>query len=110
MMDSRPLYNEPFHPVFQHRSADGKRLVYPHYSRSQKNIRYYFIDLGYAKWFRDPNTPRTLAGGRARERAPEQKKGQPYDPFVGDVYQLGAMIRRDLIPVISISSLPVNII
>ncbi|KAF8595937.1 kinase-like protein [Ceratobasidium sp. AG-I] len=101
MMDSRPLYNEPYHPVFQHRSVDGKRPVSPRYSRSQKSIRYYFIDLGYAKWFRNPNAPRTLVGGRARERAPEQKGGRPYDPFVGDVYQLGAMIRRDIIPSIS---------
>ncbi|KAF8597236.1 hypothetical protein BDV93DRAFT_453297 [Ceratobasidium sp. AG-I] len=101
MMDSRPLYDEPFHPFLQHRSVDSKRLIYPRYSRSQKGIRYYYIDLGYAKWFRDPSAPRTLVGARARERAPEQKRGRSYDPFIADVYQLGAMIRRDIIPIIS---------
>lgn len=101
MMDSRPLYDEPFHPFFQHRSIDSKRPIYPRYRRYQKNIRYYYIDLGYAKWFKDSTTPRTISGSRARERAPEQRRGQPYDPFAADVYQLGAMIRRDLIPVSS---------
>lgn len=98
-MDSQPLYDEPFHPFLQHCSIDGKRPIYPRYLRSQKHIRYYYIDLGYAKWFHDPHAPRTLVGARARERAPEQKSGQPYDPFLVDIYQLGAMVRRDLIPV-----------
>ncbi|KAG9098987.1 hypothetical protein FRC06_005777, partial [Ceratobasidium sp. 370] len=98
MMDRRPLYDEPFHPYYQHRSLDGKRLIWPKYLRSQKPVRYYYIDFGYAKWFRDPATPRVLVGTRAREAAPEQKSGGPYDPFKGDVYQLGALLRRDLIP------------
>ena len=99
MMDGRSLYDESFHPVHQTHSIDGKRLVYPKYLRSQKPVRYYYIDFGYATWFRDTNTPRTVIGSRARERAPEQKEGKPYDPFKADVYQLGAVIRRDLIPV-----------
>ncbi|KAG8716786.1 hypothetical protein FRC08_008811 [Ceratobasidium sp. 394] len=98
MMDRRPLYDEPFHPYYQHRSLDGKRLVWPKYLRSEKPVRYYYIDFGYAKWFRDPETPRILVGTHAREAAPEQKSGRPYDPFKADVYQLGALIRRDLIP------------
>jgi serine/threonine protein kinase len=101
MMDARSLYDEPFHPFLQHCSIDGKRLIYPRHLRSQKCIRYYYIDLGYAKWFRDPNVSRMVTGARARERAPEQKRGQPYDPFAADVYQLGAMLRRDIIPVCS---------
>ncbi|KAG8722566.1 hypothetical protein FRC12_017856 [Ceratobasidium sp. 428] len=98
MMDARPLFNEPFHPFLRHLTMDGKRLIYPRYLRSQRSVRYYYIDLGYAKRFHDPDTPRLLVGTRARERAPEQKGGQPYDPFVADVYQLGAVLRRDLIP------------
>lgn len=98
-MDARPLYDEPFHPFLQHRTLDGKRFIHPRHLRSQKHIRYYYIDLGYAKWFRDDRAPRMLVGARARERAPEQKRGQPYDPFLADIYQLGALIRRDLIPV-----------
>ncbi|KAF8596711.1 kinase-like protein [Ceratobasidium sp. AG-I] len=98
MMDGRSLYDESFHPVHQTHSIDGKRLVFPKYLRSQKPVRYYYIDFGYATWFRDSNAPRTVIGSRARERAPEQKEGKPYDPFKADVYQLGAVIRRDLIP------------
>lgn len=98
MMDARPLYKEPFHPFYQTHSLDTKRLIYPHYRRSEKNARYYYIDLGYAKWFRDPGTPRLVVGRDARETAPEQEEGNPYDPFLADIYQLGTMLHRDLIP------------
>ncbi|CAE6476653.1 unnamed protein product [Rhizoctonia solani] len=101
MMDSRLLYTEPFHPVNQQRSLDFRRSVYPRYRRHQVVIHYYLIDLGYAKWFRDPTSPKLVTGLHARERAPEQKSGKPYNPFAVDVYQLGAVIRRDLIPRIS---------
>ncbi|CUA70524.1 hypothetical protein RSOLAG22IIIB_08940 [Rhizoctonia solani] len=98
MMDSRPLYTESFHPFLQTHSPDTKRLVYPRYRRAEKKIRYYYIDLGYAKWFRDPNVVQLVVGVNAREPAPEQADGDPYDPFIADIYQLGAVLRRDLIP------------
>ncbi|KAG8785310.1 hypothetical protein FRC12_017748 [Ceratobasidium sp. 428] len=98
MMDASPLYDEPFHPFYQHRSLDGKRLILPKYLRSQRPVRYYYIDFGYAKWFRDPNTPRSLVGTLAREPAPEQMDGAAYDPFIADIFQLGAVLRRDVIP------------
>ncbi|CAE6386170.1 unnamed protein product [Rhizoctonia solani] len=98
MMNSRPLYTEPFHPVSQQRSLDFRRPVHPRYRRHQVIIRYYLIDLGYAKWFRNPSAPKLVTGLHARERAPEQRSGRPYDPFAVDVYQLGAVIRRELIP------------
>lgn len=98
LMDGRALYDEPFHPFNQHRTLDITRSIRPRYTRSQINVRYYFIDFGYAKWFRDPNEPRLVTGIHARERTPEQLSGEPYDPFKADVYQLGAVLRRDLIP------------
>ncbi|KAG8791254.1 hypothetical protein FRC12_009735 [Ceratobasidium sp. 428] len=99
MMDATPLYDEPFHPFHQHRSLDGKRLIWPKYRRSQKPVRYYYIDFGFAKWFRDSNAPRSLVGTLAREPAPEQMDGTAYDPFIADIFQLGAVLRRDVIPV-----------
>ncbi|KAG9111069.1 hypothetical protein FRC07_008113, partial [Ceratobasidium sp. 392] len=99
MMDAHPLYDEPFHPFRQFRSLDGKRPLYPRYLRSQRPVRYYYIDFGYAKWFRREDEPRMVVGWRAREQTPEQVEGLPYDPFRADVFQLGAIIRRDLIPV-----------
>lgn len=99
MMDGRSLYNKPFHPFQQHRSLDIKRPVAPKYTRSQKSIRYYYIKFGLAKWFRDPTAPRTVTGQEACIQAPEQKLGRPYDPFVADVYQLGMVIRFDIIQV-----------
>ncbi|CAE6486843.1 unnamed protein product [Rhizoctonia solani] len=98
MMNGRVLYDEPFHPFHQDFSLDRKRQIQPRYSRSQRPIRYYYIDFGYAKWFHDPNQLRVVHGSRARERTPEQLGGGAYDPFKADVYQLGAILRRDLIP------------
>lgn len=100
LMDARPLYTEPFHPFFQTRALDGQRPLYPAYLRSQKPVRYYYIDFGYAKWFKG-GEDRKVLGWKAREQTPEQAEGIPYDPFLADVYQLGAIIRRDLIPRIS---------
>ncbi|KAF8602471.1 kinase-like protein [Ceratobasidium sp. AG-I] len=98
MMDGRSLYDEPFHPVHQEHSLDARRLIYPKYLRSQRPVRYHYIDFGYATWFRNATSHRMVTGSRARERAPEQIAGNPYDPFKADIYQLGAVIRRDIIP------------
>ncbi|KAH7344218.1 kinase-like domain-containing protein [Rhizoctonia solani] len=97
MMDAHPLYDEPFHPFYQTHSLDARRLLAPKYRRSEKAIQYYFIDLGYAKWFRNRNSPRLATGRNAREIAPEQRGGSPYNPFIADVYQLGKMIEQDLV-------------
>ncbi|QRV72204.1 kinase domain protein [Ceratobasidium sp. AG-Ba] len=99
MMDKRLLFDEPTHPFHIHRSLDGKRSIRPKFVRSQRPVRYYYIDFGFAKWFRDTTNPRTVVGAQAKERAPEQVQGRAYDPFRADIYQLGAIIRRDLIPV-----------
>ncbi|QRV72160.1 kinase domain protein [Ceratobasidium sp. AG-Ba] len=99
MMDKRPLYEESFHPFHQHRTLDGKRRILPKHVRSQRPVRYYYIDFGYAKWFKDISTSRTVSGVYGKERAPEQLAGAPHDPFKVDIYQLGAIVRRDLIPV-----------
>ncbi|CAE6412349.1 unnamed protein product [Rhizoctonia solani] len=98
MMDSRILYDEPFHPVDHNLSLDVQRMVYPRYSRLEKHIRYYFIDMGYATWFRNPSEPRLVTGKSARIMAPEQKQNTPYDPFLVDIYQLGMVIKQDIIP------------
>ncbi|CAE6438512.1 unnamed protein product [Rhizoctonia solani] len=100
MMDARHLFAEPFHPFYQDHSLDAKRIIHPRYSRSEKGVRYYFIDFGYAIWLRHSNAARRVVGINAREAAPEQKSGQPYDPFPADVYQLGKLIQDDLIQMI----------
>ncbi|KAG9105415.1 hypothetical protein FRC07_009299, partial [Ceratobasidium sp. 392] len=97
MTDKHPLYDELFHPYYQDLNLDAQDLVWPKYHRSQRPLRYYYIDFGYATWFRDPTSPRLRAGTHAKEAAPEQDLG-PYDPFKADIYQLGALLRRDLIP------------
>ncbi|CAE6391391.1 unnamed protein product [Rhizoctonia solani] len=98
MMDSRPLYDEPFHPVYKTLSLDAQRRIYPKYSRLEKRVRYYFIDMGFATWFQDPSSPRLITGKMARILAPEQKTNEPYNPFLVDIYQLGVVIKQDVIP------------
>ncbi|CAE7127526.1 unnamed protein product [Rhizoctonia solani] len=97
MMNSHILYNEPFHPFHQRLSLDIQRRIYPQFVRSQVRIRYYFIDLGYAKWLKNPDALRTIPADRARIMAPEQVPGKPYDPFLGDIFQLGTVIGRDIL-------------
>ncbi|KAG8757586.1 hypothetical protein FRC11_004443, partial [Ceratobasidium sp. 423] len=98
MMESHLLYDEPFHPVYQGLSLDIQRRIYPKYSRLEKRVRYYFIDMGFATWFQDPTTPRLITGNQARILAPEQKSDKAYDPFSVDIYQLGTVIKQDIIP------------
>ncbi|CAE6445308.1 unnamed protein product [Rhizoctonia solani] len=74
-------------------------MLRPKYSRLEKNIRYYFIDMGFATWLRDPDASRLVTGKSARIMAPEQKINRPYDPFLVDVYQLGMVIMQDIIPI-----------
>ncbi|CAE6540526.1 unnamed protein product [Rhizoctonia solani] len=96
MMDASTLYTEPIHPFHYQFSFDMRRRLHPKYIRSQVRIRYYYIDLGYAKWFKEPSAGQKVLADPARLMAPEQIPGSPYDPFLGDVFQLGAVIRRDL--------------
>ncbi|ELU40825.1 Pkinase domain-containing protein [Rhizoctonia solani AG-1 IA] len=98
MMDVGRLHNGPFNPFIQNFASCHKYMAPLKLRRSNKSVRYYYIDFGYAKWFRYVQRNRMIKGTRARERAPEQVEGQLYDPFMVDVYQLGALIRRDLIP------------
>ncbi|QRV72161.1 Tyrosine kinase specific for activated [Ceratobasidium sp. AG-Ba] len=97
MMDAQPLFTEPFHPYHPFKALDGRTTLYPRYARSQKPVRYYYIDFGYSKRFKE-GEGRMVSGWNAREQAPEQVDGDPYDPFKADIYQLGAILRRDLIP------------
>ncbi|CAE6491366.1 unnamed protein product [Rhizoctonia solani] len=60
----------------------------------QKKPRYYLIDLGHTKWFKDSSVPRTSKGIAARIPAPEQSAGNLWDPFAVDVYQLGMLIHE----------------
>ncbi|KAF8748835.1 Protein kinase domain [Rhizoctonia solani] len=98
MMDPQPLYDEPFHPFHKALSLDTQRIIYPKHSRLEKRLRYYFIDMGSATWFRDLSLPRLTTGRLARILAPEQKADRPYDPFAVDTYQLGMVIKHDIIP------------
>ncbi|CAE6483119.1 unnamed protein product [Rhizoctonia solani] len=98
MMDGRLLYDQPFNANLQTLPSSYRKIALPKYQRSQRPVRYYYIDFGYAKWFQDPTQTHVVQGIHARERAPEQLEGL-YDPFKADIYQLGAIMRRDLIPV-----------
>ncbi|CAE6491902.1 unnamed protein product [Rhizoctonia solani] len=98
MMNGHLLYDQPFNPFLHTPTSGHRQAATPKYRRSQQPIRYYYIDFGYAKRFQDAKQVRVVQGAHARERAPEQLEGRPYDPFKVDIYQLGAVMRRDLIP------------
>ncbi|KAF7296390.1 Protein kinase domain-containing protein [Mycena chlorophos] len=51
MMDATPLYTTDWHPVKQGRKRDWTGPIRPSYTRTQKPVKYYFIDFGYSKQY-----------------------------------------------------------
>lgn len=100
-MDGTTLYPDGFHPSWKERSADNPRTYAKHLRRSDvRSIKYYIIDFGISLLFNDPSA-RNLASGREGRDvdAPELNSGEPYDPFLVDVYTLGSVYRRSFLEV-----------
>lgn len=97
MMDWRPLINEPFHPIRNACSLDGKRLLEIG-NRTNNPVRYYFIDFGLSTRFSPEQNPTLVTGSDGREQGvPELSDKVPYDPFKVDIFILGAFIDRDIV-------------
>ncbi|KAI0047510.1 hypothetical protein FA95DRAFT_1662932 [Auriscalpium vulgare] len=95
-MDSRVMYPDGFHPIWQDWTPTVSGLA-RRLPRLDVGPRYYFLDFGISSYF-PPGTPRTLVTGnfgRVRQ-VPELSKDVPYDPFKVDIFIIGNALRQKL--------------
>ncbi|KAI0727920.1 hypothetical protein C8Q72DRAFT_837751 [Fomitopsis betulina] len=98
MLDARPMYRVPWHPIapLYNRDFAGRSK---HYSRTERPPKYYYIDLGLSRK-QNPNDgpPRELSILGGDKSVPEfQDDGyddKPSDPFATDIYYLGNLIQK----------------
>jgi hypothetical protein len=101
MMDASVLYPKSWHAVETDRTPDLKRKA-SHYTRTQRPVRYYLIDLGISRKYENredaAHEPIIMGGDKS---PPEHQGDGAYecDPFPTDVYYLGNMIREHFLEV-----------
>ncbi|KZT21803.1 hypothetical protein NEOLEDRAFT_1164410 [Neolentinus lepideus HHB14362 ss-1] len=104
MMDPSTLYPDLFHPVRDTRRRDFKGDA-KHYTRTQRPVRYYWIDFGLTRRYVAEDMPpmeEIVQGGdrsvpEHQPAALEQNPTKSCNPFPTDVYYLGNVIRKHLI-------------
>ena len=91
------MYPIPYHPAEPTHRRDWKGKVW-HFSRTQRPVRYFFIDFGLSRRYSPADgPPRELPILPADKSVPEFQ-GAHYnemsDPFATDVYLIGNAIRQ----------------
>lgn len=94
------MFPEGYHPVVRTKTPSFAGSA-PHFSRTERLPKYYFIDFGHARQYTLDQLPvqePILLGG---DKSPPEHQ-QPHstaDPFPTDVYFLGNLIRKDFLMV-----------
>ncbi|GBE79195.1 hypothetical protein SCP_0203920 [Sparassis crispa] len=92
MMDANSLYPQGFHPVRTFCLPDGNMMAWP-LPRTDKPIKYYFIDFGISVDFPPDATSRLVLGEKGRDQdVPELSNVVPYDPFKVDIFIVGNLL------------------
>lgn len=100
-MDASHLYSEPFHPVYPMYTQDLNTDSKP-YSRTEKPVKYYLIDFGLAVQYAPMDSKvvrEDYPPWDGEHTVPEYWLDCPCDPFAGDIYCLGILIRELFIEV-----------
>ncbi|KAF8872165.1 kinase-like domain-containing protein [Infundibulicybe gibba] len=95
MMDSSRLYREPVHPANIWRTRDYTKPSQFKYTRTQKPVKYYFIDFGLSRQYvatEEHPLAEPLWGGT--QGLPEYETGELVNPFHVDVYCIGNIVRN----------------
>lgn len=100
MMDATPLFPEPWHPVDYFHTRDWKNK-FKQYSRTQRPVKYYFIDFGFSRRYESSlSNPLEPAGGGGDKTVPEhQDPNTLSNPFFTDIYCVGNIIRTKIMTV-----------
>jgi len=97
-MDGQRLYPEGYHPQYTRHKPDYTGHA-KHLTRTQRPVKYYFIDFGLSRRYNPADGPPLelpIIGGD--KSVPEFRDPVgPLDPFPTDVYYLGNMIRREFL-------------
>lgn len=98
MLDARPLCPEGFHPVTTQLLPDLAGEVYPlPRPAASTPVKYYYVGFSSAIHLNLGVQPTFATSQCFLEHAlPEFVLGAPYDPFKGDVYALGHMLRTEV--------------
>lgn len=97
-MDAAPLYPQHWHPIVDTRKRDMSATA-EHLTRTQKPVKYYFIDFGISRQFTadDPEPMADPIQGGDRTVPEFEVSDEPCNPFPTDVYYAGNLIRQDFI-------------
>lgn len=97
-MDGRPLYPHGHHPVRLAYTPDAL-FDAPALSRTQRSVRYYFIDFGLSSHFTPGQSPLVL-GTKGRDKDPPELSDEiPYNAFQLDIYILGNVYNKEFFEV-----------
>ena len=97
-MDSRFLYPEGHHPVRLDYAPDGIMDARP-LSRSNCQVRYYYIDFGLSTLFAEGESPLVLGRTGRDKEIPELSNEVPYNAYSADVFALGNLYYKEFISV-----------
>ncbi|KAJ7782463.1 hypothetical protein DFH07DRAFT_764611 [Mycena maculata] len=101
------LYPNGFHPVYQDSRADRIYRRAKYYTRTQRPVKYYFIDFGISVKFElgEDTLAYPIGGGdHSAPEIPEDYLFRPptrLNPFPTDIYYLGNVIRTEFLDVSS---------
>lgn len=100
-MDGNGIYTEKWSPWYRDYKSDLTGRISPRYTRTERSPRYYIIDFGFSKRFREEDVPPSIVPKQATDlTVPEYRTPDtPCDPFPIDVYTLGNLIRTDFMDV-----------
>ena len=68
-------------------------------SRTSCPVRYYFIDFGLSRMFKEGESPLVLGRTGRDKEIPELSSEVPYDAFRADVFALGNLYYKELVSV-----------
>ncbi|RPD57465.1 kinase-like protein [Lentinus tigrinus ALCF2SS1-7] len=94
MMDARPLYPQGHHPVQLNYTPDGMYRISP-LSRTDRPVRYYYIDFGLSVQFPKGASPYVVGDVGRDTDVPELSETVPYDAFKVDIFALGNLFYKE---------------
>lgn len=99
MMEASGMYPKGFHPSAKYLDLDVL-FDAKYISRSKaKSVNYFFIDFEMSRIIKSGSDRHAGIQQGPSKLAPEIESGQPYDPFLADVYYLGNVYREYILEV-----------